>query len=218
MSVDFYNTYASFIGAISLGIIFGLIYDIFRILRISRMPYLFPKGKLYDIIKIPTKQRSAKTNRLRNILSLSANTMIMIEDIIFCMIISLAEILFIYHINGGEIRIYYFVFTFIGASIYFFTAGKTVMYFAVRIIFLIRCFFYWSFYIMIYPIRKTFLIFKKSINLIIQNIITPISNKRNLKKLRRYSDGRKSAIFNQIKNGCYISEYKNDKKAKEYTF
>lgn len=206
MNSDFYNTYASFIGAVSLGIIFGIIYDIFRILRISRMPYLFPKGRLYDIIKIPENHRATKPSKLKKMIFLSANTITMIEDILFCIIISLAEILFIYHINGGEIRIYYFIFTFIGASIYFFTVGKTVMYFSVRIIFLIRCLLYWSVYIIIYPIRKIFLIFKKLVEFIIQNIITPIIDKKKMKKLQRYFFVRKAFIFYNIKNCCYISE------------
>ena len=128
MIADFYNSYKSFLGAVSLGVIFGILYDIFRILRISRMPHIAPAGNFYDRIAIPKKD-GKKHKNVKKILHISDSAITIIEDILFWLIITLSEILFIYHVNGGEIRIYFFVCNFIGAAIYFFTAGKLIMFF-----------------------------------------------------------------------------------------
>ncbi len=103
MISDFYGSYSSFVLSALLGIFIGVIYDIFRILRIARLPHIAPQGKFYDIIKIPDSGLP-KFEKLKNMIKLSSNIFILIEDIIFWIIVSLLQILFIYHINDGEIR------------------------------------------------------------------------------------------------------------------
>ena len=172
MIADFYNSYKSFLGAVSLGVIFGILYDIFRILRISRMPHIAPAGKFYDRIAIPKKD-GKKHKNVKKILHISDSAITIIEDILFWLIITLSEILFIYHVNGGEIRIYFFVCNFIGAAIYFFTTGKLIMFFSVRIIFIFRCLLYWLIYIIIYPVRKILSLFKRILMFMYTKIIYP---------------------------------------------
>ncbi len=208
MTSDFYSTYASFIGAASIGVIFGLLYDVFRILRIARLPYIVPEGRFYDFIKIPQVKGKCRQSKLKKILHLSGNIVTFTEDIIFWILISFGEILFIYHINGGEIRIYYFLLTFAGAALYFLTVGKCMMYFSVRIIFLIRCLLYWVFYIIIYPIRKTLSFLKKLALFSIKKTIRPIISKVRINADSRYSKKRISSVLDQSKNGFYyVSEY-----------
>ena len=99
---DFYGSYASFIMSSLLGIFTGAIYDIFRILRIARTPHLAPQGKFYNAIKIP-KRSLARIQVLKNALRISSNILVLLEDIIFWIITLLSHILFIYHVNDGEI-------------------------------------------------------------------------------------------------------------------
>ena len=145
MIVEFYGTYTSFFRAALLGAFFGILYDVFRIVRISHLPYIMPSGKFYEIISIPQRERHTKTIFWQNFFKLSNTVITLVEDLLFWAIASLCEILFIYHVNGGAIRIYFLVISFAIAAIYFLTIGKLTIYFSVRIIFLIRCLLYWSF-------------------------------------------------------------------------
>lgn len=217
MIADFYSSYASFIEAVYLGLFFGALYDVFRILRVSRLPNIVPKGKFYDTIKIPQKSIPKRKTILNNIIHLSGNAIVVIEDIIFWIIATVAQILFIYHTNGGEIRIYFFAFSFAGAALYFFTFGKLVMYFAVRIIFLIRCLLYWLFYIIIYPIRKTLSALRKFAVFLASKTIKPIVAKIKTKAMASYSKKRVAFIISQSQNGFLTYRSKNnDKKTKKH--
>ena len=133
MILEFYGTYSAFVNAALLGVFLGMVYDVFRILRISRMPYIVLAGKFYDIIKIPERKPWGV-----RFFTVSDKLLTFAEDIVFWIIASAAEILFIYQVNGGAVRIYFIMCTFAGALLYFFTAGKITMFFSVRIIFLIR--------------------------------------------------------------------------------
>lgn len=204
MILEFYGTYSAFIDAFVLGIVFGVIYDIFRMIRISRIPCLAPQGKFYEFVKIPEK-RCAKSKKRKNIFfAFSDAVLTFIEDIIFWLIISAGEILFIYHVNGGVVRIYFVVFTFIGAALYFFTIGKITMYFSVRIIFLIRCLLYWSFYIIIYPVRMFGILLENIAKLLWNITFMPLSKAIETRRSKIYSKKRISHILTQSKKGFFI--------------
>ena len=112
MIIEFYGTYSAFIDVFALGALFGIIYDAFRILRISRMPYLIPQGKIYKLIKIPDKHSAKAPKVIKNFFLFSNTFLTFMEDMIFWLIVSVGEILFIYHVNGGVVRIYFIIFTF----------------------------------------------------------------------------------------------------------
>lgn len=212
MISDFYSSYSSFILSALLGISIGMIYDIFRILRIARIPQIAPRGKFYDIIKIPDSSLP-KFAKLKSMIKLSSDILVFAEDIIFWIIISLLQIIFIYHINDGEIRLYFFIFSFLGALVYFFTVGKAVMYFSIRIIFLIRCLLYWAFYIIIYPIKKSLSFFAKCAHFFNIKIVIPAKNKNELK----YSEKRIARILADANSGFLIYRSKpNEKKEKKH--
>jgi len=200
MILEFYGTYSAFINAVLLGVIFGIIYDIFRILRISRVPHLVPKGKFYNLIKIPERK---KAKQRKNLLLFSDILITFAEDIAFWIIVSIGEILFMYHVNGGVVRVYFILCTFLGAAFYFFTIGKITMYFSVRIIFLIRCLLYWCFYIIIYPIRLVLLLFKKTVLFIANITVVPIAKALKKRHLNIYSKKRMLRILTQSKKGFF---------------
>ncbi|MBQ8403508.1 MAG: spore cortex biosynthesis protein YabQ [Clostridia bacterium] len=201
MITAFYGKYSAFLLAFLLGVFFGVLDDVFRILRISRLPYLIPKGKFYEFIKIPSKEFLKGKNFFRGLFKISNNLITFSEDIAFWIITSICEVLFIYHINGGNVRIYFIMCTFLGAAVYFFTLGKLTMYFSVRIIFLLRCLLYWLFYIIIYPIRIAFLILKKIFGFIARITILPIVNAVKIKRANDYSAKRAYLILDKSKKG-----------------
>jgi hypothetical protein len=122
------------------------------------------------------------------------------EDMVFWLIVSAGEILFIYHVNGGAVRGYFILCTFAGAAVYFFTAGKITMFFSVRIIFLLRCLLYWIFYIIIYPVRLILRLFEKAARLTFIPLFKAVKKRR----LLSYSKKRVSRILTQSKKGFYI--------------
>jgi hypothetical protein len=204
MILEFYGAYSTFFNAVVLGIFFGIIYDIFRILRISRLPYLKPVGRFYEIIQIP-KQKNFLIRKFSIKFIVASNTVItFIEDIVFWTIASIGHILFIYHVNGGVVRIYFIMCTFLGASLYFFSIGKITMYFSVRIIFVVRCFLYWAFRIIIYPISLILRLFKNVARFLALITFIPINNFIRNRRLSSYSKKRVSHILLQSKKGFYI--------------
>ena len=202
MILEFYGAYSAFAASFALGAFFGLIYDIFRIFRISRIPYLAPQGRFFEWIKIPAKN-PAKPRKATKVLCFSDSVLTFAEDILFWIIVSVSEVLFIYHINGGVIRFYFFIFTFIGASLYFSTIGKITVYFSVRIIFLIRCLLYWSFYIIIYPVRLIWVLLKKTWKFIVSVTVMPIYRAITLNMAKSYSRKRINRILEHSKKGFF---------------
>ena len=203
MILEFYGAYSAFINAAILGVFFGFVYDIFRILRISRIPYLAPKGKFYELITPKKQAEKQRKKPPKKIFALSDTVLTFIEDIIFWIVASLGEILFIYHVNGGVIRVYFILCTFAGAALYFFTAGKITMYFSVRIIFLIRCLLYWTFYIIIYPVRLILLFTKNTLVFIADITVKPIIQKTRKHRAKVYSRKRILRILAQSKKGFF---------------
>ena len=132
---------------------------------------------------------------------MSDNWLTFAEDTVFWIRASILEILFIYHINNGAIRVYFIMCTVLGATIYFFTIGKITIYFSVRIIFLIRCLLYWGIYIIIYPIRVIFHFIIKVTLFIVSKTIIPVVETVKKQSLNSYSKKRASHILIQSKKG-----------------
>ena len=203
MITEFYGEYSAFVNAVLLGVLFGIIYDIFRILRIARVPYLIPSGKFYELIKIPERKNKKQKNILKKFTEVSDAALTFAEDIAFWIIATIGKVLFIYHVNGGVVRIYFIFCTFIGAALYFFTAGKITSYFSIRIIFLLRCLFYWSFYIIIYPVRLVWLSLVNIISFLINITLVPLVNSLEKRKLRSYSKKRIVRILMKSRKGFF---------------
>ena len=198
MILEFYGAYSAFVNAALLGVLFGAIYDVFRIARISRMPCLMPKGRLYELIGIPEKKNRKKAVP-RGFAALDA-LLTFAEDIVFWLIVSAGEILFIYHVNGGAVRVYFILCTFAGAALYFFTAGKITMFFSARAIFLLRCLLYWSFYIIIYPVKLILRLLLGAVRL----TLVPLYKTLRKRREASYSKKRVSNILVRSKKGFYI--------------
>ena len=115
------------------GIFLAMVYDAFRLLRIGRNdPHHKP---LPDLKKKYFPRSSCDLNGKRRI---SDGVLVFIEDIGFCLIAAFTEILAIYHINRGEIRIYCLMVSVVAFVIYQKTLGKLFLLISTRILYLLR--------------------------------------------------------------------------------
>ena len=208
MNAFFYDSYELILIFFLPGVFLGMVYDLFRILRISRTAHLTVSGVFYDRIR-PKKPLCKMLSRFFHAKSLRAadRILVFIEDILFWLIAAVTEILLFFHTNGGEIRIYCLLASVIGFFLYHETFGKLVSFFAKQIIFLFRCLIYWLLYAIIYPIRiMGESIYRFYFWLYDKTIGHYLAVKKD-KKRRAYSEQMKNAMLAAA--GCGFSVYGN---------
>ena len=141
----FYDSYQFILFFVIPGVFLGAIYDVFRILRIAR---LNTQGTvisgIYEHFKIQKRHCRPKTKK-------SGFILVFIEDIFFCIIAALTEILLFYHLNDGVIRIYAISLSLIGFLVYRNSIGRFVVFIAKQIICLARNIIYYTLIIILTP-------------------------------------------------------------------
>ena len=210
MNGFFYDSYQLILIFLLPGVFLGIVYDIFRILRISRASELSVSGALYDKIR-PRKPLFRNTSRIfkTKSIKIADKVIVFIEDILFWLIVAVTEILFIFHNNGGEIRIYCLLSSILGFILYNRTLGRLVTMFAKQIIFLFRCLIYWVLYAIIYPIKLMINGIKKIALCVYQVTLGRIFVSIKNKKRKSYSDKMKSAMLTAA--GCGFAVYQKEK-------
>lgn len=211
MNTFFYDPYQLVLLFLLPGVFLGLIYDVFRILRISRTAHLSVSGKFYDKIR-PRKPIFPVLSRISTTKSIAVaeGFLIFIEDISFWLIAAVTEILFIFHTNGGEIRIYCILFTVLGFFLYHFSLGKLVLLFAGQILFLCRCILYWTLFAIFTPLQFLGLKAVQCLKWLYRKTIGHLLAIMQEARLRKESDEIKKQILWAAKSG--FATYKN----KEY--
>ncbi len=131
MIAFFYDSYILILFFLLPGIFLGAIYDVFRILRMARTD----KGngvlsRLYKHFGY-TKPSSVPAEKRVDMLM---SVLVFLEDILFCIIAALTEILLFYQMNDGVIRIYGLLLSFFGFYLYHISIGRLIIFFANRII------------------------------------------------------------------------------------
>lgn len=212
MNGFFYDSYQLILIFLIPGVFLGVVYDIFRILRIGRASDLSVSGALYDKIR-PKKPLLGRILHTKSI-KIADNVIVFIEDILFWLIAAVTEILFIFHTNGGEIRIYCLLSSIAGFFLYHQTLGKLAMLFAKQIIFLFRCLIYWILYVIIYPVKLIIKGIRKLYGLTMGRIFISMKNKRQ----KAYSDKMKKAVLLAASGGfsVYQKEKFGDESENEY--
>lgn len=210
MNGFFYDSYQLILIFLLPGVFLGIVYDIFRILRISRASELSVSGALYDKIR-PRKPLFGNTSRIfkTKSIKIADKVIVFIEDVLFWLIVAVTEILFIFHTNGGEIRIYCLLSSILGFILYNRTLGRLVTMFAKQIIFLFRCLIYWVLYAIIYPIKLMINGIKKIALCVYQVTLGRIFVSIKNKKRKSYSDKMKSAMLTAA--GCGFAVYQKEK-------
>lgn len=154
MNEFFYDSYRLVLSFLFLGMSLGVVYDVFRILRIGRTKTIAISGSFYEMIKPKRKLLSNIPRAFSVKVGSSAGTvLVFFEDLLFFLIVSWAEILWFFHVNGGELRIICILSSAFGFFLYYQTVGRLTVYFARHILFLIRCLVYWLAYVILVPIK-----------------------------------------------------------------
>ena len=133
MIAFFYDSCSLILKFLLPGIFLGVVYDIFRLFRIGR------NDKKYSVRDAIKKRFGRKSNaKIKPKRKISIDLLVFLEDILFFLIVSLTEILSVYHINGGEIRIYGLLFSFLGFIIYQKTISALIIFLSKKILYAIR--------------------------------------------------------------------------------
>lgn len=125
MGISQYHLLIFVLYSLLVGAALGVVYDFFRILRISTE--ISPKLRA----KLNLKTRKKRTEFFKC-------AVIFIQDILFWLICSVAVTVFIYHVNNGRIRGIALICSLAGFFIYYNTIGRLVIYIAEYIILFIQ--------------------------------------------------------------------------------
>ena len=115
-----------------LGLIFGFIYDIIRIMHI-----------LFGISSYTGENEGMKRG-------LVPFFVFFILDAVYMVFVTLTYSVFLYGANSGSNRAYIFISVCIGFALYYFTLGRVVMFFSEAVVRFLRTVFY---YIVVLPLR-----------------------------------------------------------------
>ena len=103
-----------------LGLIFGAVYDIIRLIHI--------------VCKIASYSGGQKFSK-KGVLPFFA---FFLFDFIYAVLVTLTFSVFVYWVNYGDFRWFYAAGAVLGFTVYYFTLGKAVMFFSERLVCLIR--------------------------------------------------------------------------------
>lgn len=148
MTDFFYDSCALILKFLIPGIFLGIVYDIFRLFRIARndktyAPIPILQNRFFpDLIFEKTTKKSF----------FSDTVLIFAEDILFFFLVAVTEVLTLFHLNGGEIRIYGLLFSAVGFFVYQKTVGNLLIFLSKKILYLFRRILYWIGYGVISPI------------------------------------------------------------------
>ena len=117
------------------GILLSMVYDLFRLIRIGRNDRRHSPLDAWRKRYFPCPPSD---KRQRKHINISEDILVFAEDILFCLIASFTEILAIYHINRGEIRIYCLMISVCVFFIYQKTVGKAFLILSTKILYLLR--------------------------------------------------------------------------------
>lgn len=199
MTDFFYDTWKLLLGAFVLGLAWGAVYDVFRIIRISRSNPPAPSGGFYEKIA-PRRKIEPFGGRLKKARGAADAALTFIEDILFFLICAAAEVIFFLAENDGAVRIYCILFTACGYFIYRITLGRAVIFFSSNIIFLFKCLIYWLFYIIMIPIKHFLSLMRKC-----GSFMYSISVKKLLRAIKkRRSNSLEKSLYDDAGNGFGI--------------
>ena len=169
MTEFFYDSCSLILKFLIPGMFLGIIYDIFRLIRIAR------NDKTFDPVTAVRKRffmKSAPVNKRKK--ADFFNIMIIwIEDIFFFLIVAITEILTLFQLNGGEIRIYCLLFSAVGFFIYQKTIGNLFIFLSKKIIYLIRKMIFILICAILIPLLGIIRVAKKLISVLRKNPVVP---------------------------------------------
>ena len=141
--------------SLAVGAFTGVIYDIFRILRIA----------------LPERIRGKRAETV----------IVFVHDVLFWLVVSIVFVIFIYYVNKGMTRLVMISASCLGFLVYYHTAGRIVIFFSASIIGFIRYIFNVIYKIFINPL----IFLKTRVIIITRKFFEARINRRTLKKALR---------------------------------
>ena len=121
--------------SLTVGVFLGVLWDIFRIMRIAA--YGKRKNGLPCPVILPKNEkevgRALSFRHTQRVLSL-VGISIFLSDVLFSITSAITVILLLFHLNGGEIRGFALIGATIGFTAYYFTVGRLTVIFSDLII------------------------------------------------------------------------------------
>lgn len=133
----------------AVGVLLGIIYDVFRILRIA----VEPSNRL-RLLSTVTGSETADGKKPHG--ETVRTVVIAIEDIIYSVICAVIISVMIFHINSGHPRWFILLGTALAFFVYYFTIGKIVMLFSSYIFLFVRTVFMFVMKLTLFPLLKLF--------------------------------------------------------------
>ena len=158
MNNFFYDSWIVILKFLIPGIFLGVVYDIFRFLRISR------NDRTHSIKKALNERfflKNTSDDKKRTI-SFSEPAILFIEDTLFFIIVAITEVLAFFYFNNGEIRICCLIISAVGFFAYQKTIGNLIVFFLKKTLYVIRKTLYFVACTILIPAIFFLKIFKKS--------------------------------------------------------
>lgn len=199
MNGFFYDDPLDILKFFLLGVLAGVYYDFFRIIRIARRSDSPVKANSFYLKVAP---KHFFENRKKALLTGAADTvLVFIEDLLFTLGCALAFIFLTYATNEGEIRIFGFILVAFGFLLYRISIGKAVIYISGHIIFSAKILIYWIMYIIIKPTRLFCGFAKRTVRWIFAKTVGALAAKISYRRQRDYTKKLCSELLKNAENG-----------------
>lgn len=126
--VPFIEYTMAFLYSVLVGVLYGIIYDFFRITRIiitgrtghSKLTLFFDKA----LHRIPNVKTSYKSSPIKSLIRKFYFVFVFFEDVLFFVISALIMTVFLYQVNYGQLRLYLYAGAVLGFFVYYNTLGR----------------------------------------------------------------------------------------------
>lgn len=199
----FYDSFTSFFVSLFPGILVAMCYDVFRIIRIGDNTNHSALGERYARF-MPKKTISLAF--ISRCLAFYKRIFYFVEDIIFWLIASCIEILFVFYMYEGEIRIYSIILAVLGFFLYYHSLGILVLHFAKHIYLIVRFIGAWIWFITLYPFVQMLKIFRVFVKFIYRATVLRWKERRHYQMLLTWSNQKQYDLLCAALNGFIIDQ------------
>lgn len=199
MSRFFYDSVWQLFSFVLLGLITGLLFDVFRLLRVafSTAPPI-PESPFAKKIAPPHFfDRPKRSRRGKN----AETVVIAAEDVLFFLISAVLFSFQTYWVNEGEIRIWGILLLFLGFVLWRLTLGKLLLFFSAQILFFEKILIYWLFYIIIKPFRAACSFAGRLLASVYRKNVAALRTKMALDRRKRYTVRECKRLLSEAESG-----------------
>ena len=150
MGVSPIQLFRLLVASVFMGMVMGSFYDILRISRV-----MLGMSRYTDVASAPIfcphfyKPKRQKSRS--QMMAIAKNTMLIVQDFLFCVTAGVVIALLLFSHNSGEFRGFVLVGVGVGFAIYYFTIGRLVIRASEYVVFAIKALFLYALYYLTFP-------------------------------------------------------------------